>query len=140
MILLHPIASDMLPEIFYDFLKTSTICVIPGAEERNRTSDLLITNQLLYQLSYNSTNSITQNYSLAGEASQVLYCTAPECSVPLTGFDAASCSVIARMCQRASPSFGYLRGSFLVQSLLCNDHRIFFDTSLAQGHLPKFFG
>jgi hypothetical protein len=25
-----------------------------GAVERNRTSDLLITNQLLYQLSYNS--------------------------------------------------------------------------------------
>ncbi len=27
-----------------------------GAVERNRTSDLLITNQLLYQLSYNSIN------------------------------------------------------------------------------------
>ena len=26
-----------------------------GADERNRTSDLLITNQLLYQLSYIST-------------------------------------------------------------------------------------
>jgi hypothetical protein len=28
--------------------------VIIGAVERSRTSDLLITNQLLYQLSYNS--------------------------------------------------------------------------------------
>ena len=42
-----------------------------GAVERNRTSDLLITNQLLYQLSYNSTNSRTKNYSLAGSSSQV---------------------------------------------------------------------
>ena len=42
-----------------------------GAVERNRTSDLLITNQLLYQLSYNSTNSRTQNYSAAALASQV---------------------------------------------------------------------
>jgi hypothetical protein len=30
-------------------------CTGIGAVERNRTSDLLITNQLLYQLSYNST-------------------------------------------------------------------------------------
>ena len=30
-----------------------TVC-IHGADERSRTSDLLITNQLLYQLSYNS--------------------------------------------------------------------------------------
>jgi type IV pilus assembly protein PilE len=41
-----------------------------GAVERNRTSDLLITNQLLYQLSYNSFNSTTRNYSVAVTASQ----------------------------------------------------------------------
>jgi hypothetical protein len=33
-----------------------------GAVERNRTSDLLITNQLLYQLSYNSTKSTEAQY------------------------------------------------------------------------------
>ena len=31
------------------------IVYIHGAVERSRTSDLLITNQLLYQLSYNGT-------------------------------------------------------------------------------------
>ena len=32
-----------------------------GADERNRTSDLLITNQLLYQLSYISREQLIRN-------------------------------------------------------------------------------
>ena len=32
----------------------------PGAVERSRTSDLLITNQLLYQLSYNGKTGDTE--------------------------------------------------------------------------------
>jgi hypothetical protein len=44
-----------------------------GAVERNRTSDLLITNQLLYQLSYNSTKSTEAQYcSGLGGGSEVL--------------------------------------------------------------------
>jgi len=39
-----PFASDMLPEIFLSFLESLDDRKIPGAEERNRTSDLLITN------------------------------------------------------------------------------------------------
>ncbi len=35
-----------------------------GAVERSRTSDLLITNQLLYQLSYNSTIALTEGRAL----------------------------------------------------------------------------
>ena len=35
-----------------------SVC-LSGAVARNRTADLLITNQLLYQLSYNSPSSLT---------------------------------------------------------------------------------
>ena len=43
-----------------------------GAVERNRTSDLLITNQLLYQLSYNSVRkSQPEIITQTGSASQV---------------------------------------------------------------------
>jgi hypothetical protein len=42
-----------------------------GAVERNRTSDLLITNQLLYQLSYNSIKTTeAQYYSGLGGGSE----------------------------------------------------------------------
>jgi hypothetical protein len=37
-----------------------------GAVERNRTSDLLITNQLLYQLSYNSMMFVTKGAYCSG--------------------------------------------------------------------------
>ena len=38
---------------------------IPGAGERNRTLDLLITNELLYQLSYTGDETGNLNRSLA---------------------------------------------------------------------------
>jgi hypothetical protein len=38
--------------------------LINGADERNRTSDLLITNQLLYQLSYISASDILAKFLL----------------------------------------------------------------------------
>ena len=41
-----------LPETSSNFEGYLETLDFPGAEERNRTSDLLITNQLLYQLSY----------------------------------------------------------------------------------------
>ena len=44
-----------------------------GAVERSRTSDLLITNQLLYQLSYNSLNSkLARYYSWLGGSGQMI--------------------------------------------------------------------
>lgn len=55
-------ASDMLPEIFWLFSKSPQTPENSGAEERNRTSGLLITNQLLYQLSYFSTKMKSSQY------------------------------------------------------------------------------
>ena len=44
-----------------------------GAVERSRTSDLLITNQLLYQLSYNSLNcKLVGYYSCLGVSGQMI--------------------------------------------------------------------
>ena len=49
-------ASTQLPAMAGAF-EQERACATDGAVERSRTSDLLITNQLLYQLSYNGNDT-----------------------------------------------------------------------------------
>jgi hypothetical protein len=58
-----------------------TPCFI-GAVERSRTSDLLITNQLLYQLSYISTNACQRHFRGPNDINAAGGCPVPRCRPP----------------------------------------------------------
>lgn len=54
----HKKKTPRKPEAFFGRLAAfETACLLSGAGGRNRTADLFITNELLYQLSYTGTLS-----------------------------------------------------------------------------------